>query len=193
MTQPIGSPVHEVLFATDFSPSSEVAGTVASSFARALGARLHVLHVVQPPRVAKEVPGMAALATRLGKSFPVVTAVVAGEPAREIVGYAAREGIDLVVVGTHGRTGVTRVLLGSVAEKVSRTAGCPVLTVPPRVRRTAEVRARAEVIGTEEVGPGRCLVCAGPSQDLICEACRARIRGEALDRKLDELRAGGRT
>lgn len=193
MTQPIGSPVREVLFATDFSPSSEVAGTVASSFARALGARLHVLHVVQPPRVAKEVPGMAALATRLGKSFPVVTAVVSGEPAREIVGYAAREGIDLVVVGTHGRTGVTRVLLGSVAEKVSRTAGCPVLTVPPRVRRAAEARARAEVIGTEEVGPGRCLVCAGSSQDLICEACRARIRGEALDRKLDELRAGGRS
>lgn len=192
MTKPNESPVREVLFATDFSPCSEVAGTVAANFTGALGARLHVLHVVQPPRVAKEVPGMSSLATRLGKSFPVVTAVASGEPAREIVRYAAGEGIDLIVVGTHGRTGVTRVLLGSVAEKVSRTAGCPVLTVPPRVRRAAGARGRAEVIGTEEVGPERCLVCAGAAQDLICEACRARIRAEAFERKLGEMRAGGR-
>jgi nucleotide-binding universal stress UspA family protein len=192
MTMPNTVLVRDVLFATDFSPSSEVAGSVAAGYAWALGARLHVLHVVQPPRIAKDVPGLADLAARLGKSSPAVTAVASGTPAVEIVRYAARQGIDLIVVGTHGRTGVSRALLGSVAEKVSRTASCPVLTVPPRARRAAAARDHAEVIGTEDTGTERCLVCAGRSQDLICEACRARIRGEAVDRKLSEMRAGVR-
>lgn len=192
MTKPNAAPVRDVLFATDFSPSSEVAGSVAADFAWALGARLHVLHVVQPPRIAKDVPGLTDLAARLGKSSPAVTVVASGTPAVEIVRYAAREGIDLIVVGTHGRTGVTRALLGSVAEKVTRTASCPVLTVPPRARRAVGAVGHAEVIGTEDAGEERCLVCAGRSQDLICEACRARIRGEAVDRKLSEMRTGVR-
>jgi nucleotide-binding universal stress UspA family protein len=192
MTIPIPAPVREVLFATDFSPSSEVAGSVAAGYAWALGARLHVLHVVQPPRMAKDVPGLTDLAARLGKSCPAVAVVASGTPAVEIVRYAARQGIDLIVVGTHGRTGVTRALLGSVAEKVSRTASCPVLTVPPGARRAAGTRGHAEVIGTEDTGIERCLVCAARSEELICDACRARIRGEAVDRKLDEMRAGVR-
>jgi K+-sensing histidine kinase KdpD len=116
---------------------------------------------------------------------PVLTAVESGAPAAEIVRYAERNRIDLIVVGTHGRSGVTRALLGSVAERVVRTAPCPVLTVPRERQRTAPP--------TQEEPPAslrQCLICATPSEDLICEACRARIRGEALERKLREERAG---
>lgn len=58
------------------------------------------------------------------------TAVVEGRPAARIVDYAAARGADLIVLGTHGRTGVDRYLLGSVAERVVRRAGVPVLVVP---------------------------------------------------------------
>jgi nucleotide-binding universal stress UspA family protein len=60
----------------------------------------------------------------------VGTAVVEGRPAVRIVDYAAARGVDLIVLGTHGRTGVDRYLLGSVAERVVRLAGVPVLVVP---------------------------------------------------------------
>ena len=61
---------------------------------------------------------------------PTIIATSAGDPAEEIVRYAAGHRVDLIVLGTHGRTGVSRVLLGSVAERVLRTAHCPVLVVP---------------------------------------------------------------
>jgi hypothetical protein len=106
--------------------------------------------------------------------------------AIEIVRYADEHEIDLIVLGTHGRTGVSRALIGSVAERVVRTASCPVLTVPLRRReRTAPAGPEAEPVR-------HCRVCAQPSEDLICEPCRARIRGEALERKMVEERAGRR-
>jgi nucleotide-binding universal stress UspA family protein len=63
-----------------------------------------------------------------------------GDPATGIVGIAADEGVDLIVMGTHGRTGVSRWLIGSVAEKVVRSAPCAVLTVKAPVPRTATSR-----------------------------------------------------
>jgi nucleotide-binding universal stress UspA family protein len=67
-----------------------------------------------------------------GLGAPSVAATTAiGEPAVEIVGYAKEHGIDLLVLGTHGRTGLEHALMGSVAERVVRRARCPVLTVHP--------------------------------------------------------------
>ncbi len=106
----------------------------------------------------------------LGRDLDAVTALVFGRPAREIVSYASRHGIDMIVMGTHGRTGVSRALLGSVAEAVVRRASCPVLTVP----------ATTEDDTPERTPPGvnEACVCGAPSADLICEGCRAAIRGD---------------
>jgi nucleotide-binding universal stress UspA family protein len=71
-----------------------------------------------------------AIAVGLGLAT-VEAATAVGEPAYEIVTYAKEKAVDLVVVGTHGRTGLTHALMGSVAERVVRKAPCPVLTVRP--------------------------------------------------------------
>jgi universal stress protein A len=65
----------------------------------------------------------------------VIRAVVDGSPKVEIIQYARKQNIDLIVLSTHGRTGLTHVLVGSVAETVVRTAPCPVLTVRPETHR----------------------------------------------------------
>jgi len=119
---------------------------------------------------------------------PVVTAVTAGLVAHQIVAYARRNTIDLIVIATHGRTGVSRMLLGSVAEAVVRHAPCRVLIVPPALEAASVEGAVAEAAPTETTS---CVVCGGPTQgELICETCRAKIRGEALERKLKDERTG---
>jgi len=166
------STVREVLLATDFSESADAAARVARVYAERFGARLHVLHVPWPGEYS-----VSALLTDLAESLrsavPVVTAIELGDTAARIVEYARREGIDLIVMGTHGRTGATRVLLGSVAERVIRAAPCPVLTIPP---------GDAVTPADEPSALHRCLVCRKPSPDLICRPCRDRIRGKTLER-----------
>lgn len=174
----------EILVATDFSEASDAAARTALDYARRFGARLHLLHVAWAGSDPTVPAALTKLAADFGASVPVVTAVESGLPAAQIVRYADRKGIGLIVLGTHGRTGVTRALLGSVAERVIRTASCPVLTVP--------APAPAALAPAEEAvaGPRRCLVCAALSDDLICSPCRARIRGEAVERKQKEERSG---
>ena len=179
-----------VLFATDFSQLSRLAGRTAAEIARHFGARLHVLHVVPPvtdPTPAA--PALRAAGAELEVGLSVVTASTTGRAASEIVKYARRNAIDLIVLGTHGRTGFSRAVLGSVAEAVTRRAGCPVLTVPAVLAGTpAPARDVDEVEETSS-----CIVCGAASQgDLICKPCRARIRGEALEQKRSEERAGNR-
>ena len=72
---------------------------------------------------------LAAVGSVAGDRVPVETAVFEGSPSRKIVRYAEREGCDLIVMGTHGRGGIDRLLLGSVAERVVRSSEVPVLTV----------------------------------------------------------------
>jgi nucleotide-binding universal stress UspA family protein len=179
----------EVLFATDFSEPARLAGRTAAELARHFGARLHVVHVVPPvtdPTPAPE--GLRAAAVELGTGLSIVTAIVSGRVASQVVDYARRHAVDLIVLGTHGRTGVSHAILGSVAEAVVRRASCPVLTVP-----AAAAGAPAAPVIDETVETTSCTVCAGPSQgDLVCEACRARIRGEALERKRGDERPGRR-
>lgn len=174
----------DVVFATDFSECSETAARVARDWAQRLGARLHVLHVVWPASDPTPQSSLAKAAEGLGNGVVVVTAVESGLPAARIVDYAARQGAQLIVLGTHGRTGVSRALIGSVAERVVRMAPCPVLTVPSGWHG---MPGRPE---RPELPPQHCLVCARSSHDLICEPCRARIRGEAIERKQQEGRAG---
>jgi nucleotide-binding universal stress UspA family protein len=168
--------IGRILFPTDFSELSQEAGRAAAAFARHFQARLTVLYVVPPITDPTPAARLDAVVGELADGITVDGAVVAGVPARQIVKYADRHGVDLIVMGTHGRTGVTRRLLGSVAEGVVRHAPCRVLTVPARALTT---RAGA---AEEPERPSTCIVCREASSDLVCERCRARIRGEALDR-----------
>ena len=182
--------LNEILFPTDFSRASEAAGCVAREMAVQAGARLHVLHVVSPvtdPSLPAE--HLAGAARSLADGLRVETALLSGWAGRNIVDYAREKRIDLIVVGTHGRTGITHALLGSVAETVIRLAPCLVLTVPASV--IAE-RSAAPAAPASAAAPRPCLVCAKAGEDLICEGCRTRIRGEALEQKREAERPGHR-
>lgn len=137
-----------VLVPTDGSESALEAFDHAVALARHCDAELHVINAVDPTLVPAElgvddvvdaleragrdiVEELGRLA--LAEGLAVETAVVSGSPAEAIRRYATEHAIDLVVVGTHGRTGLDRWLLGSVAERVVRTAPVPVLTVRPDV------------------------------------------------------------
>lgn len=142
-----------ILFATDFSTNSKHAMDVACALADQFQAELHILHVMQdnPFPVVTEPTGVYGLpanyehlvrasAERSLSELPdpswggrqrVVRGLRQGSPFVEIVRYARENNVDLIVIGTHGRSGLSHVLLGSVAEKVVRKAGCPVLTVRP--------------------------------------------------------------
>ena len=180
--------VREILVATDFSPQAEAAVHRAVEYARRFGARLHVVHVFShgEVEVTRLLADTAALAA---PDVPVTVWSGAGDPAEEILRYAQAHPIDLIVVGTHGRSGFSRVLLGSVAERVVRGARSPVLTVPSR---SVTPGAPSPTTEPEEAPASerRCVVCATPSRDLICAPCRARIRGEMLEHKHREERAG---
>jgi len=161
-------PTPRILLATDLSEPALKAAEVAVAEARRRGARLHVLHVVRSrAQVAAASVELDALAARLGAEVPAAPAIAVGSPAAEIVRYAEHEDMDLIVVGGHGRTGVTPALLGSVAERVARTSTRPVLVVPYDRRGAAKLPPPAL---------DRCIVCGMASEDLVCEPCRANIR-----------------
>jgi nucleotide-binding universal stress UspA family protein len=135
----------------DFSDASRAAMEVAADLARRNGGTLHLLHaypipgytfpdgsVVASPRMMQELAEGAQRhleewrdqAARLGApSIETVKAV--GEPAAEILSYAAEQRMELLVLGTHGRSGLEHALMGSIAERVVRKARCPVVTVRP--------------------------------------------------------------
>jgi nucleotide-binding universal stress UspA family protein len=135
-------PVRTVLHPTDFSDRSEFAFRLACALARDYGARLIVLHVAVPPVVVYG-EGMIAplpeghqeqLQHQLEQLRPrdprisVEYRLAEGDAAAEILRMAEETKADVIVMGTHGRTGVGRLLMGSVAEQVVRRAACPVVT-----------------------------------------------------------------
>ena len=188
--------IGEILLPTDFSAAAEAAALVATAMARETGARLHVVHVVPPatdPSLGSE--QLTRLGRKLGKGLAVEIALLSGRAAREITAYARDKGIDLIVISTHGRTGVSRTLLGSVAEAVVRLSPCLVLTVPMALPTAGTPAASLTYAGAHASAPPvphRCIVCAGHTDDLVCETCRARIRGEALEHKIETERTGRR-
>ena len=143
--------IRRILCATDLSPASEPAWDEARLLAGLLGAELVVLHVVPPmpiplegyfpPQTYQELvegeqrEAQASLDALLARvTEPRLKAqgrVVEGSAAQRILDVAREEGSDLIVVGTRGRTGVERILLGSVADRVVRAASRPVVTVRP--------------------------------------------------------------
>lgn len=141
-----------ILFPTDFSECSKCARDYACALADQFQAELHVLHVLMDVALMLPEPGSAmmlppnylaeqkqgaerALEDALPKDWTagkkVFRATRMGNPFVEIAKYAKDKEIDLIVIGTHGRSALMHVLLGSVAEKVVRKSPCPVLTVRP--------------------------------------------------------------
>ena len=129
-----------VLVATDFGPAANAALTYGCALARNFGAELHLLHVMENSflRASPADPHAhrAAVLRTLhegltASSGPKAHVVVetSDNPAHAITEYAKAADIDLIVMGTNGRGGVAQLLVGSVAERVVRTARCPVLTV----------------------------------------------------------------
>lgn len=144
-------PFRKVLCPVDFSPPSNEAMCYAADLVRGTDTELLLLHVWQPPimypqdgafpsdlvayarqQAEAELATWRASATHLGVAR-VSTLIATGAPWHEIVEVAKRDPyVDAVVIGTHGRTGLKHVLLGSVAEKVVRHAPCPVIVVRRR-------------------------------------------------------------
>jgi nucleotide-binding universal stress UspA family protein len=135
--------IRKILFPTDFSPASDAVLRHATALARGNNATLLIVHVEEPPLAygsGELFYGVADFSTEalqkiLDKivppdpSVPVIRRLVMGDPATEIPRVAKEENVDLIVMGTHGRTGLLRLLMGSVAELVVRRAHCAVLTV----------------------------------------------------------------
>jgi nucleotide-binding universal stress UspA family protein len=157
-----------ILVPTDFGAASDAALEYARRVAAKFGATLHVLHVVEgsyatgpmgteafiteSPAIQQALmdDAMARLNARVTADdrarFNATTELITGVSARVILEFAQTRGIDLIVMGTHGRSGVAHLLMGSVAEKVVRGAPCPVLTVrqaPASVPQSAAVTAAA--------------------------------------------------
>src|SRR5262249_55978172 len=157
-------PMRTILHPTDFSEHSEAAFRLACALARDRGARLLALPVVPLPLLLEgpnysDLPPEAEHASLWHRledmrsdsgGLALEVRVTEGDPASEIVRVARTEPCDLVVMGTQGRTGLGRLLMGSVAEQVVRRAACPVLTVnatsarvahdgPPAAREVAPV------------------------------------------------------
>jgi universal stress protein A len=158
--------VKRILVPTDFSDNALAALDYAVDLAKPFKATLTLIHSLEPiyfatpadlygpaanlgmliqeqRRAAQE--QLARLQKDLGKRRVAVQTLIGTGPApRVIVDAAKRRGADLIVMSTHGRTGVSHVLMGSVAEKVVRSASCPVLTVRATARRRAGRRTKAK-------------------------------------------------
>lgn len=141
----------KILWPTDFSELSLLAGQYARAMSKQYGAEMHIIHVIPPPLspdVGVLLPadaGMptaepklldstrAGIKTLIDRHFDGDANIVAksffGNPWPTICDYARDQNIDLIVVGTHGRTGVSHVLIGSTAERIVQHAPCAVLTI----------------------------------------------------------------
>ena len=138
--------VKKILLPVDYSHSGDAAMAYAVSLAKEYEAELHLVHVYEQP-IAYIEGGFAGTplpaippadleseeaklnAINPGEGVKLRRSFIVGNPGDELVGYAKENDIDLVVMGTHGRTGLNRLLMGSVAEGVVRRSPCPVLTI----------------------------------------------------------------
>ena len=138
----------KILVPTDFSHSGDAAMRTATVLAKDTGAKLLIVHVEELPQVytggefyyGVPEPAQEDLERMLADIKPTDPEVeyehrmVTGTPASAIVKLADDEQVDMIVMGTHGRTGLARMLMGSVAESIVRKAKCPVLTYKPSAK-----------------------------------------------------------
>jgi nucleotide-binding universal stress UspA family protein len=135
-----------IIVATDFGDASSLALEYGRVLAARFGADIRLLHIVDTPRAMgteiylpeavtlneralADAQQLMAETLATFRNEPVVGQVLVGHPAQKIVEYATDHDVDLIVMGTHGRGGLAQMLMGSVAERVVRTAPCPVFTV----------------------------------------------------------------
>ena len=135
----------KILVATDGSEKNRTAVDKALEIARECRSTLYAVYVIDESMLSSSPADVSLEAVystlksegdqavkrvkEMAKDVPVEEVVLSGKAAREIVSFAAKQKIDLIVIGTQGKTGLQRLLLGSVAESVIRTADCPVLVV----------------------------------------------------------------
>lgn len=121
-----------ILCPIDFSAAAEAVVTYSAALAAGTGAELRLLHVLVPAAGPADEAALARYQeVALAAGAQVTTVVLAGEAAAEIVAEARRYPADIIVIGAHGQTGLTRFLMGSTAETVVRTAPCVTLLVKP--------------------------------------------------------------
>jgi universal stress protein A len=144
-----------ILVPIDFSPTGGAALEAAAGLARSSGGKLLIVHVVEhqglsenlvfslvePHLSMKELDEQLRTAIPSDKSVPYEHRLLRGAPIDRILDLAESEQVDLIVIGTHGRRGLDRVLMGSVAEAIVRRAKCPVLAVK-QAASIAEVATR---------------------------------------------------
>jgi nucleotide-binding universal stress UspA family protein len=146
----------KVVFATDFSVASHEAFRLANTLAKEWGARIILVHVQEPAlaygagefALGDFEPSAEVLKPLLDEfksDVPCEKRVLIGDPAETVVRVAKEENADIIVVGSHGRTGLVRLLMGSVAETIVRRAPCPVLVHKHVERAVAESRSVEEV------------------------------------------------
>jgi len=150
-----------ILYATDFSSASEAALPYAKALAEQYGATVHALHVRMPatypivgpeamPQVIEAAEELAKFEARqLHDMFPTTAhdvCVTEGELWTAVENMIREQKIDMIIIGTHGRTGIGRALLGSAAEEIFRKATCPVLTVGPHISKDTEHRLEMKEI-----------------------------------------------
>jgi nucleotide-binding universal stress UspA family protein len=143
-------PIKKVLIPIDFSSNAKKIFLSGVEMAKQFDAQIHILYVAQtlqnyegffvPHRPISELEGelvqgaerkMEAFLAENQGAVRCQSKVLLGDVAEEIVNYARQENIDMIIMGTHGYKGLERALFGSVAEKVVKTARCPVLTINP--------------------------------------------------------------
>ncbi|CAK7056557.1 MAG: TRAP-T-associated universal stress protein TeaD [Desulfovibrio sp.] len=145
--------IKKILCAVDLSEHSRMVADYATTLAKAMGAEITLLYTapslsqyvgfhVPPSSIENFVGEIKTGAEQSMEEFiaetftdpgvQVKSVILSGYAAQEIIGYATTNNMDLIVMGTHGRTGIDRILFGSVAEKVVKTATMPVLTVRPQ-------------------------------------------------------------
>lgn len=161
----MAEPFTHILVPVDFSVHSEKAVDYATTLAQRFGGTAELLHVVEDPFVSgawsadaftPDIPELMddliadarvrmdtlkTAAAKVGVTF--TTKVATGKPSRVIIDHAKAGAFDLIVMGTHGHTGLSHVFLGSVAERVVRAAPCPVLTMRDTAPHASESRVEA--------------------------------------------------
>jgi len=205
----INAKAKRILVPIDFSACSEAAMGYAISLAQSFQAQVFLIHVMEPPAygldftlthpgVPVEVKQKLVDATKQSVEKMKKMGIdaeghfVMGVPFVEIIKAAKKHEADLIIMGTHGRTALAHLLLGSTAERVIQRADCPVLTVkaekpssiPEKKEKPIEEQARSVMENLPaDRGVTFCHLCGQPSKDIICEACKIRVQAEAFERK----------
>ena len=203
--------VKNVLFATDFSASSEAALPYATAICRHFGSTLHTAHVLSDASILMMTGGVDYVSmstiyedahTEAREKLDQISSRLQGMPHRNYVrqgqvwenlaGIVQDEEIDLIVLGTHGRTGLGKLLLGSVAEDILRHAPCPVLTVGPKVSgraRLPEFQGRGRDLAPLELELRRILFATNFAQNSALIAQQAISLAEEFRARLTLMHA----